>query len=184
MFNVFHQKIIDQAATCQGKMDVAAAMIEGLSGEKIRWTEQVTIFKSEIERLVGDVLVFTGFFSYCGPFNQEFRILLQKKWFDFIQDRKIPISVTLNIVNTLTDTATVKLQKLICDTRNIIEMSEYVFDLSQIGEWSLQGLPTDELSVQNGIIVTKASRYPLLIDPQLQGKTWIKNKEKEFDLRV
>ncbi|XP_018400014.1 PREDICTED: dynein heavy chain 8, axonemal [Cyphomyrmex costatus] len=153
------QIIIDQAAICQAKMDTATAMIEGLSGEKIRWTEQVTIFKSEIERLVGDVLVFTGFLSYCGPFNQEFRLLLQRKWFDFIQDRKIPISLTVNIVNALTDTAT-------------------------IGEWNLQGLPTDELSVQNGIIVTKASRYPLLIDPQMQGKTWIKNKEKEFDLQV
>ncbi|KAG5316447.1 DYH8 protein, partial [Acromyrmex insinuator] len=153
------QKIVDQADICQEKMDTATAMIEGLSGEKIRWTEQVTTFKLEIECLVGDVLIFTGFLSYCGPFNQEFRILLQRKWFDFIQDRKIPISLNVNIINALTDTAT-------------------------IGEWNLQGLPTDELSVQNGIIVTKASRYPLLIDPQLQGKTWIKNKEREFDLQI
>ncbi|XP_018048480.1 PREDICTED: dynein heavy chain 8, axonemal [Atta colombica] len=153
------QKIMDQAAVCQAKMDTATAMIEGLSGEKIRWTEQVITFKSEIERLVGDVLIFTGFFSYCGPFNQEFRILLQRKWFDFIQERKIPISLNINIVNALTDTAT-------------------------LSEWNLQGLPTDELSIQNGIIVTKALRYPLLIDPQLQGKTWIKNKEREFDLQI
>lgn len=109
VFNVFFQKIIDQAAVCQAKMDTATAMIEGLSGEKIRWTEQVTTFKSETERLVGDVLVLTGFLSYCGPFNQEFRVLLQRKWVDFIQDRKIPFSVTLNVVNSLTDTATVKL---------------------------------------------------------------------------
>ena len=90
-------------------MDAATSMIDGLSGERVRWIDQLAMFKSETDRLVGDVLILTAFLSYCGPFNQEFRILLQRKWLDFLQNRKIPVSVQLNIVDSLTDTATVSI---------------------------------------------------------------------------
>ncbi|CAG9855812.1 unnamed protein product [Phyllotreta striolata] len=155
----FKQRIYDEAAKVKFKMDAATALINGLSGEKVRWTEQLALFKAETERLVGDVILLTGFLGYTGPFNQEFRALMQQSWIDALTRRKIPLTLSLNIIESLTDSAT-------------------------IGEWNLQGLPTDDLSIQNGIIVTTASRFPLLIDPQTQGKIWIKEKEKTNNLIV
>ncbi|XP_043198855.1 dynein axonemal heavy chain 8-like [Amphibalanus amphitrite] len=153
------QKLVDDANRCQQKMDNASTLINGLSGERVRWTAQSELFKQQTEWLVGDVLLLTGFLSYAGPFNQEFRTLLIKQWEKELKTRHIPCSEDLSIIGQLTDAPTV-------------------------AEWNLQGLPNDDLSTQNGIIVTQASRYPLLIDPQSQGKTWVKCKEKDNDLIV
>ncbi|XP_073486924.1 dynein axonemal heavy chain 5-like [Aquarana catesbeiana] len=153
------QTLLDDAEACRRKMNNATALIEGLGGEKIRWTESSKNFQNQIIRLVGDVLLATGFLSYSGPFNQEYRTLLLQLWKKEMNHNRIPYSDDLNLISMLVDNAT-------------------------IGEWNLQGLPSDDLSIQNGIIVTKASRFPLLIDPQGQGKIWIKNKEKNNELQV
>uniref|UniRef100_A0A8C0Z8U1 Dynein axonemal heavy chain 8 n=1 Tax=Cyanistes caeruleus TaxID=156563 RepID=A0A8C0Z8U1_CYACU len=150
----------NDAETCKRKMQAASALIDGLSGEKVRWTQQSKEFKSQIKRLVGDILLCTGFLSYCGPFNQDFRnLLLKDLWETELRAHKIPFSDDLNLISMLVDQPT-------------------------ISEWNLQGLPGDHLSIQNGIIVTKASRYPLLVDPQTQGKLWVKNKEQDNELQV
>ncbi|MEE6465421.1 hypothetical protein FKM82_006550, partial [Ascaphus truei] len=153
------QTLLDDADACRRKMVNATALIEGLGGEKVRWTESSKNFQNQIIWLVGDVLLTTGFLSYSGPFNQEYRNLLLQLWKKEMNNNRIPYSDDLNIITMLVDNAT-------------------------IGEWNLQGLPNDDLSIQNGIIVTKASRFPLLIDPQGQGKIWIKNKEKNNELQV
>lgn len=35
-----------------------------------------------------------------------------------------------------------------------------------IRAWNIAGLPVDNFSIENGIITTKARRWPLMIDPQ------------------
>ena len=112
-----------------------------------------------IGRLVGDVLVCTAFLSYSGPFNQSFRTLMINDWKKDLVKRHIPSTDDLDIIGLLVDNTT-------------------------IGEWNIQGLPTDDLSTQNGIIVTNGTRFPLLIDPQGQAKPWIKNREEKNQLQV
>ena len=48
-------------------------------------------------------------------------------------------------------------------------------------KWSLKGLPDDQFSKENGVLVTKGRRWPLMIDPQLQANTWVKTMEREID---
>ena len=44
--------------------------------------------------------------------------------------------------------------------------------------------PSDQVSIENGTVLTNSERYALMIDPQLQGITWIKEQEKKNNLQV
>lgn len=46
------QDLLDDAEMCRNKMQAASALIDGLSGEKVRWIEQSKEFKSQISRWV------------------------------------------------------------------------------------------------------------------------------------
>ena len=145
---------------------------------------------------MGDILISTAFLSYSGPFNQDFRLLLNKSWSKELKSRKIPYTANLNVINMLVIPTTVSTSSLpllnrivLRDFHFLCNFHIFVYFLNffvyfQIAEWNLEGLPNDELSTQNGIIVTKAARYPLLIDPQTQGKTWIKNREAQNEMQV
>ena len=45
----------------------------------------------------------TAFLSYSGPFNQDFRLLLNKNWMNELKQRKILFTADINIVNMLTN---------------------------------------------------------------------------------
>ena len=143
------------AHALQEKMSQASSLIDGLSGERERWNKDKERFAESKRRLVGDCAVACAFLSYCGPFNQDYRSkMVDSKFIELARQCGIPVS-------------------------DVVDPIEFLANVSEIGDWNLQGLPADPLSIQNGILVTKSSRYPLLVDPQGQAISWIVNKEKE-----
>lgn len=93
---------------------------------------------------VGDVLLAAAFVSYAGPFNMFFRQqLVNDRWMPDLVAKAIPLTTGIKPLDMLTD-----------DTAK--------------AKWANEGLPIDPLSVENGAIMTNASRWSLMIDPQLQ----------------
>ncbi len=63
-------------------------------------------------------------------------------------------------------------------------LTDVLGDPVTIRQWLINGLPNDTLSIENGIIVANARRWPLMIDPQGQANKWIKTFEKSKNLQV
>ena len=67
----------------------------------------------------------------------------------------------------------------ICDAPSI-----YNAPLTLLPLFMYTGLPDDTVSVENGAIVSCTERWPLLIDPQLQGIGWVREREAANGLVV
>ena len=57
-------------------------------------------------------------------------------------------------------------------------------DPVKIMKWHIDLLPQEEVAIDNAIIMENSDRWPLMIDPQTQGNTWIKKREKDSECRV
>ena len=54
-----------------------------------------------------------------------------------------------------------------------LDVLSMLIDDADIAGWNNEGLPGDRMSVENATILTNCDRWPLMIDPQLQGMFFI-----------
>ena len=142
-----------KAELMERRLDAASRLMSGLSSEKTRWTKDTVDLNNRKQQLVGDCLLTGSFLSYSGAFTFEFRRkMTYQLWMNDILEREIPLTQPFSLETMLT---------------NEVELSQ----------WANEGLPSDELSIQNGILTIRAKRFPLCIDPQMQAVSWIKRKE-------
>ncbi|CAM4852615.1 unnamed protein product [Rotaria socialis] len=155
------KRVIEEETAIMERRKIAAdKLISGLSSEKQRWNNDLEELKHKLLRLLGDTLICASFLAYVGAFTFEFRHeLLRELWEKDLLEKNVPLSQPIRLDELLTSDV-------------------------EISKWTSEGLPPDELSVQNGILTTQSSRFPYCIDPQQQALKWIKKREEKSNLKI
>lgn len=76
----------------------------GLSSENERWQIELQSLNDELEKIVGNCLLSSGFLAYNGPFTFEFRIeMLYNDWQQSVLEKEIPLSQPFKIESQLSN---------------------------------------------------------------------------------
>ncbi|XP_073489206.1 dynein axonemal heavy chain 7 isoform X1 [Aquarana catesbeiana] len=144
---------------CSKKLDRAEQLIGGLGGEKTRWSQTAIELGKLYINLTGDILISSGIVAYQGAFTSSYRQMQVKEWTLLCKQNNLPCSEDFSLTSSLGEPV-------------------------KIREWNIAGLPSDSFSIDNGIIISNARRWPLMIDPQGQANKWVKNMEKANSLHI
>ena len=157
--------VLSEAARFERKLGLAQRLMAALGSEGARWKESIITLNASLTILVGDVLLASAFVSYIGCFNKKYRQeLMSKTFLPYLRGevKLAPGGVPFGLDDPIKVLATE----------------------AQIAGWNSELLPADRVSTENGSICTSCARWPLMIDPQLQGIRWIKKHEEKRGLKV
>ena len=153
------EKIKGEMESVKSKCDRAETLLKSLSEEQDRWEDGSTTFQTQMSTLVGDVLLASAFCVYSGFFDHRKRTNLMQFWGDQLEDSGIAV-------------------------KENIELTEYLSKGSERLTWKANGLPDDSLSVENGIILQRFDRYPLIIDPSGQASEFLLRQNSDRKIKT
>jgi dynein heavy chain len=148
------EELTKKILECEVKLDRAKKLTSGLSGEKDRWEQEVKRLESLAKYLPGNSILSAAMVSYGGAFTAKYRQQLHEIWLQKIGEEGIEAEAKTSLVQFLGKPVSIQ-------------------------QWTVAGLPKDENSIENGIIIEKGRRWPLMIDPQGQANKFIKTLGRE-----
>ena len=153
-------KFQEETELAERRRVAAEKLLTGFKSETSRWKDELGKMKLNDDELIGHSLLASAFLAYASPFTYEIRReLIDRQWKNSLREKHIVFNEDFRL--------------------------EYFLSSSvEISDWTSQGLPADEFSIQNGILTLQSNRFPFCIDPQLQGLLWIEEREKKANLKV
>lgn len=148
------QKLSDDFETAERKCSRAKSLIEKLGDEEVNWQNALEKNKNDKVNLVGDIAIAAGVIAYLGVFSLDYRIESIKNWSKLLQQYQIFHNPKF-------------------------QMKDVLGNGVKIQQWQIDGLPPEDFAIDNAIIMDNSERWPLMIDPQMQGNLWVKQMEKE-----
>lgn len=117
------------------------------------------MFSQRLLTVTGDTIIAAGSVNYLGPFTDNYRKEITRLWLQQLELYHIKHSPKYSL-------------------------SFVLIDAFELRSWNICGLPRDSVSTDSAIIVTRAGRWPLMIDPQEQASRWIKALEANNSLKI
>lgn len=115
------------------KVDRSTALLDNLYSERKRWQQSANSFEQEIKCLVGNAIIGAAFIVYGGFYDQHYRNSLINSYQTYLSAMNIEYNKNLSIINFFSSD----------DERN---------------EWRMNGLPADDLAIENAIILNNFNR--------------------------
>ena len=153
------KQLQDEADLCEARVARAAKLTSALGAEQVEWMRAIRALDEKLVKSVGDVMLSSACVTYFGPFNAQYRQRFVR------QAHAACIKYSLDVSDSFS-------------LRDILASDV------DIRHWSICGLPSDAQSIDSGVIVMNARRWPLLIDPQAQANKWIRGMLEPMGLRV
>ena len=140
------------------------------------------MYEGALLNLPGDVLVAAAFLSYAGPFDTTYRDALTKQWLASVKEQVIPFTEVQRVVCCHLFAAALWHSRdepvYLSVVPQGFSFASFLAKPTDVRDWNIQGLPADTFSTENGVIVTRGRRWPLMVDPQGQANKWVKAMEK------
>jgi dynein heavy chain 2 len=128
-------------------LEAANGLLGKLSGEKARWDGQVVELRSSLKLLPIQVLLASAFVCYAGEHAEDRRRAMFADWC------------------------------AACDVNSSeFDMLRFLSSESQMLQWKSTGLPADQLSLENAVIMEQIGNQgpvPFVIDPGLRATSWL-----------